>query len=168
MSVASLGAIVAAALCAITAPMGREAAPTLLFTSALLVYICCTTVALVRREFHAVERTPYRWRTYLWSGTSFAVVSLAVVSYSAVQQFAFGPPISRITFIGFATAISLITAGSITRHYMLPLSIAVRAAYTLREGNIRTLKALTNGDERLATDVENTLKRETDEDRSSY
>lgn len=164
MSVATLGAIAAVALCAITAPMGKETGPTLLFALAILVYICCATVALVRREFYAVERTPYRWKTYLWSGTSFAVVSLAIISYSMVQQFLFTPPVSRITFIGFATAISLITAGSITRYYMLPLSIAVRAAYTLREGNIRTLRGLTNGDTKLATDVEETLKRETTHD----
>lgn len=160
MSVASLGVVVAAMLCVITTPMSRDPGPTVLFASSILVYICFATVALVRREFHSTDQgQQYRWKKYLWTGLILASGSLLVIFGMAASRQVFVPPTSRIMMLGFGTSVSLITAGSIVRYYILPLSVAVQAAYVLGERDLKTIKKLTNGNIKLASDVADTIER---------
>lgn len=158
MSIVPFGTAIAAISAVITASLGRDPFTNLLYGVSLLLYISLGTTMLIRWEFYAQsnDRTPRRWRSYaLWGGG----LGLVVLAYNFTALLLNATPIpQRWTALIFATAIVLLTAGTIVRHYMLPLTLAVQAAFRLREEDqARLIKKLTNGDHQLADEVSQAL-----------
>lgn len=158
MSVTSFGALIAGACAMVTAFLGQDPVTGLIYLTALLAYICLGTTALVRREFYSLERAPRRWRYYAVWGAALGAGVLIYNSITIWQGSAVPPLTARWTAFAFATAISLLTASMIVRQYMLPLSLAIQAAFRMRQENqAKILKRLTNGDHKLAEEVSQTL-----------
>lgn len=157
MSVASFGAF-ASILVAVSTAGASHFLLLLIHSFALLATICFVVVALVRKEFHSSIRDNKRWRRYLTGGFVTGGLALIYTATLPLQEPMLLPP-RRITLV-HAIAASLVISGCIIRYYVLPLRVAMEAAFYLHEKEHGViLKRLSKSDDPVAQDAAELLQR---------
>lgn len=146
MPTAVLGAFLSGVVCLFSATLGQGAVPSLIFAIALGTFVAFAQGALIRLEVNATKRTNWRWQCFVWAGV---ILGTGIVVFRFTQEWHGLVLPGRWVLVLYFLSVAMVSAGCVIRYYIVPLGVAVNAGYRMGRHQMKVLRRLSNGDERV-------------------